>query len=240
MVETLMLCNCILQISEITTAEISSVEESTRGQANNKSCMKKRSMRLTSSHFGTLCKSTERRDMIACCGGLLTPKELKTKALEHGKRYEAVAVERYEKQMNVSTQECGLFISESFPYLAASPDRLHGDDTVIEVKCPFTACAKDITSKTVPYLEMQGGTLRLKTSHDYHYQIQGQLYCTKRSMGHLVVFTLKDIAIIEVPRDEDFISRMLDKRHHIYAVHFKDSLLNKYLYKEYNKYSFVY
>lgn len=38
----------------------------------------------------------------------------------------------------VKQEECGLFIMKDRPYLAASPDRLLGTMTVLEVKCPYT------------------------------------------------------------------------------------------------------
>jgi hypothetical protein len=36
-------------------------------------------------------------------------------------------------------KDCGLFISEHHPFLAASPDGVIGDDGLIEIKCPYTA-----------------------------------------------------------------------------------------------------
>ena len=48
--------------------------------------------------------------------------------------------------------------------LAASPDRLIGDDTVVEVKSPFTARTKPIDVTTIDFLTLdQNGSLTLKT-----------------------------------------------------------------------------
>ena len=38
--------------------------------------------------------------------------------------------------------------------LAASPDGLIGDDTVVEVKCPFTARTKPIDATTIDFLTL--------------------------------------------------------------------------------------
>ena len=54
----------------------------------------------------------------------MAPTDLKMKAINHGKRYEGVAIERYEALSKVLTNECGLFVSIETPYLADSPDRL--------------------------------------------------------------------------------------------------------------------
>lgn len=34
---------------------------------------------------------------------------------------------------------CGLFIDSEIPFLAATPDGLVGNDTIVEIKCPFSA-----------------------------------------------------------------------------------------------------
>lgn len=194
------------QISSLTKSEQDDIEKATRGQASNKLWFSNRAMRVTSSHFGTICKATDRRDMAKCCQDIVSPCGVTCKAMEHGKKYERVAVEKYEQLHGVSTHECGLFVSTDEPYLAASPDRLLADDVVVEVKCPFTNKDKMITPQTVPYLQSLDGVLMLKQGHDYHYQIQGQLYCTGRAEGHLVVFSLKDTQIVTVPRDDKFIA----------------------------------
>ena len=41
----------------------------------------------------------------------------------------------------------GLFVDLNLPYLAASPDGLIGDDSIIEIKCPISI--KDLTLKDV-------------------------------------------------------------------------------------------
>ena len=43
-----------------------------------------------------------------------------------------------------SVTECGLFIHPKHQFLAASPDGLIGDNTVLEIKCPFSIINQDI------------------------------------------------------------------------------------------------
>ena len=172
--------------------------------------------------------------------GHVDPKDIKAASIDHGRKYESVAVEKYEALKKVSTNQSGLVVSITEPYLAASPDRLVGDSIVLEVKCPYTARDKLISPSTVPYLLHEHGVLKLKSSHDYYYQIQGQLHCTGRSIGHLVVFTFKDVKIIEVPCDHTFINNMLAKLTNFYSEHFRKSMLDKFFYKDYYKYKFDY
>ena len=71
-------------------------------------------------------------------------------------------------------------------FLAASPDGLVGTEAVVEVKCPL-ACETtrlDWLAHHDPSFCLQPdlvtGGLRLKRSHDYYYQIQGQMHITNR------------------------------------------------------------
>ncbi len=228
------------QLSDVTDSDQLNIEEVTRAQSACKAWVEFRSMRITASHFGSICKATEARNIDTLCASIISPKPIFSKALEHGKKYEAVGIAKYEEKMNTRTQKCGLFISVDHPYLGASPDGLVGGDTVVEVKCPCTNRAKKIDCTTVPFLHMENGKLKLKTNHDHYYQIRGQLYCTKRSMGHLVVYTFKDVKIIEVPFDKSFIETMVTQLKQFYAEHFRQAMLDKYLYKHYHKYSFEY
>lgn len=60
-----------------------------------------------------------------------------------------------------------------------SPDGLVGDDLLVEVKCPYTVRNTLVTGITVPYLlKNDEGKLCLQPSHDYYYQIQGQMFIT--------------------------------------------------------------
>lgn len=69
----------------------------------------------------------------------------------------------------------GLFVDPTLPYLAASPDGLIGDNSIIEIKCPFSI--RDFTPENaykenkIKYLEQKDDKLSLKKSHDYFYQV---------------------------------------------------------------------
>lgn len=89
----------------------------------------------------------------------------------------------------------GLFVDPTLPYLAASPDGLIGDNSIIEIKCPFSI--RDFTPENaykenkIKYLEQKDDKLSLKKSHDYFYQVQGQLHITQRKFCYFVVWTPK-------------------------------------------------
>ena len=226
-------------MSTITAEQAAQIEESTRGQIHSKHWRECRLHHLTSSNFGTICKSTERRDMDLLAEKLITYRDIRSKSILHGRKYESVAVEKFEVKWKMKTEQCGLFISQEHPQLAASPDRLVDSDTLLEIKCPYTSRDEKISSVTVPYLKTTGdGSLTLDNKHDYYYQIQGQLYCTNRKVCFFVVYTFKDLIMIKVHRNEKFIEDMCEKLLLFYKTHFKPALINKFVYKNYHDYKF--
>ncbi len=181
---------------------------------------------------------TEHRSILLLCENVLVPKQIKVAAIDHGRKFESVAIKKYEMMNNARVESCGLFLSLDQPFLAASPDGLEGHHIVIEVKCPYGARDQLITNVTVPYLVGTADNLQLKKSHDYYYQVQGQLYCTGRSMAHFIVFTSKDLKIIKIPFNETFVSEMIVKLKTFFDTHFRKALLDKHLYRNYHEYSF--
>ena len=224
----------------MTDEDIVAVEVSTRGQADNKAWQEARQYHITSSRFGAICKATDKRDMHKLAQDLITPHPLNTAPILHGRKYESVAVEKFEQKMGLTTHECGLFVSKDYPQLAASPDRVVDTDCVLEVKCPFTARDKLVNAVNVPYLKEVNGTLTLDEKHDYYYQIQGQLLCTNRSLCYFVVYTKKDVQIFPITRDNCFIQEMVKKLLSFYNSFFRNTLLNKHFYNSYYSYNFEY
>lgn len=117
----------------------------------------------------------------------------------------------------VLVQDCGLFIDSQRPWLAASPDGIVRDSWTgqrllcLEVKCPYKhrnrrveeACRDDPAF----CLQIRDGDgpprYCLKTSHSYFTQIQVQLAVTGLQQADLVVFTLKETAVVPVSFDAE-------------------------------------
>lgn len=174
-------------ISEITQAKINQIENLTRQQDKSTEWSDERCKRLTASTFHRICTATNRTDHEALATSYTVRNELFTKAVKHGKKYEPVAIEKLEGELGIKTNVCGLYVSQSHPYLAGSPDRIYGDDTVVEVKCPYTA-QDEINADTVGYLIKEGDDIILDKKCNYYYQVQGQLFCTGRSRALFGVY----------------------------------------------------
>lgn len=229
-----------ISVRNITKQEISNIEKKTRGQSKAKDWFHDREIRLTSSNFGRICKLTDRTNVKELVSSFMSPNNnINSKALQHGLTCEKVAIERFEQENNTSTQACGMFVSKSHPYLAASPDAIMDDETLLEVKCPFSSRDQVINEVTVPYLKCVHGELTLDKNHNYFYQIQGQLFCSERKVCKFVVYTFKDCKTFTIPRDETFIATMIEKLAAFYEDHFHAGLLSKYFFKNTDKYTFT-
>lgn len=99
----------------------------------------------------------------------------KSKAMEWGNETEAKAVTFYSFMQNVDPVRVGLVIHPSIEMAAASPDRLVGDDGLLEIKCPNTST----------HIAMLRGA---EIDPDYHKQMQWQMACTGRAWCDFVSF----------------------------------------------------
>jgi len=224
------------RITEITQTEVDALQQATLGQSANPTWRAERLKRLTSSTYGRICKMLDRTNGDALARSLLADRDINSAPVQHGRMYESEAVKKYEKSTGTVTHECGMFVSCAYPFLCASPDRVINADVLLEVKCPYAAKNKAISQITVPYLEISSGTLALKPNHDYYYQVQGQMLCTGARCVQLVVYTLSDLQIILVERNEEFINKMSAKLQEFFHHFFRAALVDKYLAMNYFNY----
>ena len=109
-------------------------------------------------------------------------------------------------------RNCGLFVMEKHSFIGATPDRIascncHGE-RVIEIKCPITI--KDSADfKALKYLDFCENVFQLKYSHPYYSQVQCQMAATNTQTADFVVWTPKDILIVEVNFDSNHWQNLL-------------------------------
>lgn len=188
-----------LKLSEITTEELTEIEQSTHRQSDSTTWCELRRCRVTASSFHTVCH-LQPRSQASFAKQLINRKPFTSRSTTHGLINETVALKKYAERYNLCPISCGLFISKIKPYLAASPDALLGDETVIEIKCPFARRNIMITPETVPYLVFENGILTLKKTSPYFYQIQGQMYLLFRKK-------ILQFHCVHIQRYEDCVSR---------------------------------
>lgn len=222
-----------LFLKNLNPEKINDIENNTRLQNKCQKWIALRKTHITASNFHNVChcKPMNKKHLAR---KIMSPKIFHSRATMYGQVQEPYAIQKFEETYDVRITKCGLFLSESHPFLGASPDGLLGDDYIIEVKCPHSAKYRDINKTNVPYLELVDGELKLKISHPYYTQIQGQLFCTQRLYCLFIVYTIKDIKVFQIERNNEFIQEMVDKLSEFYIHYFKDMILEKYLYKNYN------
>ena len=71
----------------------------------------------------------------------------------------------------------------------------------------------------------------LKESHNYFYQIQGQLLLSGRTQCQLIVYTNVYLLVVPVLADPIFQEHMLDKLFKFYNNVFKEILIEERVYK---------
>lgn len=119
----------------------------------------------------------------------------RTEYMERGVELEAEAADNYAFLYDVEPQKAGFFVHDD-KIAGASPDRLIGDDGLLEIKCPAA-------HTHVSYL--------IKNDIDSAYipQVQGQLWLTERKWCDWFSYhpDMKPVCV-RVYRDEEYIAKL--------------------------------
>ncbi|XP_070205985.1 uncharacterized protein [Littorina saxatilis] len=140
-----------------------------------------------------------------------------TASMQWGIEKEHIALSEYEKMASkrhkhFQLDKCGLFIHAQFPFLGASPDGVRYCSCCgrgcVEVKCPASKASCTISECLEDpkfYLENRDrARLSLKEKHEYYTQVQLQMFVTKTEFCDFVVWTPKDLAVVKVEYDPEF------------------------------------
>ena len=115
----------------------------------------------------------------------------------------------------------GLVLKCDQPYLVCSPDGIVKcrckncvDAGLLEIKCPFKhrfvdprEAAKDLSF----CCSVADGHLKLKRTHNYFYQVQGQMAICNKKWCDFYIWTLKGTSVERIYRDEIFCEKMFEK-----------------------------
>ncbi|KAK7477395.1 hypothetical protein BaRGS_00031371 [Batillaria attramentaria] len=213
--------------------DVKQIEEATRDQARCKEWHMARVGRITSSHFGEICKKrkdTKPDNLIKTIMQYRDPFD--NTHTKWGRDHEPAARRQYQNRMKqglhseLSVQKCGLLVSEDVPYLATSPDGLvhctHCSPAqgLVEVKCPSSY--RNVTPEEASrdknfFCALVGDDVCLKKDHNYYYQVQGQMGISGRSWCDFVVWTLKGMSVERIPFDEGLWQAILTKLKDFYV-----------------------
>ena len=223
----------LLQSLTLVEDEINDLETQTRNQAECSKWKEERKFRFTASQYHLISK--RQRNHASFAEQLMNPTPVSSKYLEHGKKFEPVALMEYEKFMfnrgtPVKVLPCGLVVSKGCPILGATPDARVVDFGctdyfgIAEVKCPYTkyhVTPLDACTDAKFFMEQTGvSECKLKEDHSYYAQVQGQMAVTGARWCDLIVYTSKGIYIQRILFDPVFWAGLKQKLLSYYFEHF--------------------
>lgn len=223
----------LLEKLTVTKSEIVSIEEATRLQAKSDRWKDERKFRFTASNFHRISRRVRNHDTLA--EELINPKPISARNLEHGRRYEPIALIAYEKYMHkkgmpVKVLDCGFVVNKGHPILGASPDARVIDAGcvhpygIVEVKCPatkFQVTPLDACSDPSFFMEKIGDDkCALKRSDKYYAQVQGQLAITGARWCDFVIYTKVGMYIQRITLDVPYWEDLKEKLTTYYFKHF--------------------
>ncbi len=128
------------------------------------------------SHQHLLSESVSRvKDFEKLAADMTAKKTVQTKAMKRGIHLNLLLLQNMKKSLETNCSR-GLIINHHAPHLGASPDRKVVDLTadpvhgLLEIKCPNKDSFKDCSC-----LKNAAGNYTLKKTHEYYYQIVGQM-----------------------------------------------------------------
>lgn len=214
----------------VSDEEARKIERDTKEQRFSSLWYSVRRYRLTASSFGEIYRRKRETPPDALVLKLLQQRQISSVALEWGIQQEPNAVEAYKKyQKNIGHQELsvcavGFLVCQAHPFLGASPDGGVYDPSssaypfgFLEVKCPYShrddtpleACSDSKFCCELQYTSSGCASVKLKHSHPYYCQIQGQMAIGNRPWCDFVIYTLKGISVERVHFDSEFWSNKL-------------------------------
>ena len=107
--------------NQFQNCNVEEIERKTRKQALSPIWHKEKSVRLTASNFGKVCRMRKLTSTANAVKAILYSSGLTTKSLEYGRTYERTAVQSFETNFGKKVDDCGLFVD-----LAAPPNGLIG------------------------------------------------------------------------------------------------------------------
>ena len=211
----------------LTENERDIINRNTVGQSSVNDWHDQRKGRVTASQFDriytrsvTLQKHSG-QDSTTLVSSLLGYKKITDNAaLKHGRSMEIHAKQKYieinkRKHRNFKSEEMGLVVMKTRPYIAVSPDlkvkcNCCGEG-LVEIKCPYSIKETIPSADNLDYLVEINDKVSLKKNSNYYFQIQGQMAVTETAYTDFFVFTTHGNLLERTERDPSFWADLLMK-----------------------------
>lgn len=129
-----------------------------------------------------------------------------------GNKWESYARELYCEKTGNDVEETNFMIHEKYNFIGGSFDgKIIGQPGIIEIKCPYDMLVHDDNLNIMEEVDSQNA---MKV-HTYYPQIQGNIFIAGAEWCDFVSYdprrTKKQLAIVRVERDDDFINRLSER-----------------------------
>ena len=212
----------VMEGLEISLHDARQVERDTREQSDNPFWHEVRRRRLTASKFKRIC--ARKKDLHPLVDQLKN-KVVQTAAMKYGLEHESDAALCYVDTKCINVYRTGFVINPGCCFIGASPDFLVYDPTrtdpfgLLEIKCPQCPECKDAKC-----LKSVNGLLKLKKTHEYYYQVQGQLGITGLKWCDFMVCCSDDWHIETIHFDQEFFNDMHAKLSEFFFCYFLSTI----------------
>ena len=206
-------CRAFLDGLKHSSEELSAIQQATSKQRECQRWFEERRFRLTASKFGLVIQRQRNHSSLTTQLLYKASSNARVAPLLWGQQHESDAIDEYKKKLSHqnTVREAGIFISDC-GFLGASPDglvdHLGSPITVLEVKCPYKARNMTVTEMCVDksfYCSLDENFQPvLKRTHEYYYQVQGQMATTKIHQCDFVIWTPKQCVVETIEFDEKF------------------------------------
>ena len=201
--------DCLVRRCRLQATDTLEIRELTVGKQDNPAWYLARSCRLTASNFGSVLKA--KRVTSSLVKRLLGEYDLsRVKAVQWGVNNEEEAIKAFTLKTWLEVKETVIWFHSS-EILGASPDGIIDEESVLEMKCPYTernlTIAEAVGSATFCLEKCESGHgYALRKDHVYWHQVQGELYFSQRNFCYFLVWATKDVAIVKIERDEAWVA----------------------------------
>ena len=196
-------CQDVFKSIVISWEECTYLEECTRLQSQSRLWFEQRIGRITASRFSAVAHASLDPPPTHLVKQLMerSPSLSHIPAIQWGVDHEDVARAAYlelanENHINVKFLAAGLHLNPNFPHFGASLDGIICceccGEGIIEIKCPYKHRDKSPHDVSDPLFYLQrddNGKLHLKNSHQYYYQVQGQIAVCEKEYCDFVCWT---------------------------------------------------
>lgn len=227
----------------LTKEQAQKVEEITRAQASSRIWFQQRAGRVTASKLKAVTHSRVEQPSQSLIKLICYPEvhKFSTEATKWGCEHEKVARKQYidmqaKKHKNFKVSDSGFVIDTNYPHLGASPDGIISCDCcngcgVLEIKCPFS-CRSVSWQEGIgeaSFLEHDAhGSLGVKQSHAYYYQIQAQMHICHATYCDFVVWSEKGAIILRINPCDVFITSAIKKATEFFKYCILPELIGKW------------